>query len=560
MFTDGQLVNARHLNEMIKFGRKITNLMKAYVTGTGIVIGLDIISVTQKGSEWYATIEQGMAFAPDGREMIVDGAEIPIQTNGYDPIAFLGTSSPSDLGLYLKPKSLEGPPTMPLYGTSTSCDETCVSEYQTEGYEAYFDLVKKDLTDIELNDLQNLNYSFSSLRELANDYYVKYLKSAPQANPPEGILLAVLGKTSVSNVLSVDQAKTKKYRKPVYNNSLLYNLMIGHIDKTKTMVTSVNDLDGELHLISNAFDVLTNRADNKNIISIEPKQSYYQIFSGKIHLTYQKDAEQIQDFGPVFLNLNLQNIPAVILAKADDPFTRLDFSQYLRTNPSDVLFAPVNVSNNSFNIRITKQPNSNGATLKLMYFVIAASNVSDETTIFKIGSQLPPDPNFTVTTTRLDHRNVFADESSTLTIHLNPTPNIVERINVIGTFTHKTGPRVLTPVPAATVAATILPTHVPAPTVLTPSAPVIRTIVMGGIPVTLIARDRTISGIITRSKSANAPLDETLSIRQIITQLAQSLPSEGGWEWLNSYELARLEMSYLSPDGRTLSPHTFTKE
>lgn len=179
------------------------------VHGQGVVCGLEVESVSfgsgAAADKLVVTVSAGVALDGCGREIVVDRT---LTDEELEVPEIADLSGRKQFYLYLKYKESFGEP-VPALADASGCDETCCHSRIFEGFR------------LLLSD----KWPCDKVKDSGG------VMSCPSGEDA-GVLLTVLDitKDDKSKEVSVNQSKTEKCRRLVYNNPLLHALLDQHLN------------------------------------------------------------------------------------------------------------------------------------------------------------------------------------------------------------------------------------------------------------------------------------------------------------------------------------------
>lgn len=222
----GKLMTARDMEAEQKYHADRLDTVTRYVTGDGIVCGLEAtVEQDEKTGEFTVIVQPGLALDCCGRQIIVEN-ETPVNLNRP-------TNDPIHLYLTYDECVKE---TVPVPGSESACEEECEYNRVLE----IFDVVygnqpdEEGIRDIEFPDSDDLSDSndFDALLTMARSYYEteegNALRSCEDCEKPK-VFLGTHEESSDDEWSRV----TDVQRQFVYTNDMLYATIARHVTDFK---------------------------------------------------------------------------------------------------------------------------------------------------------------------------------------------------------------------------------------------------------------------------------------------------------------------------------------
>ena len=220
----GKMLTVRDFEVEQKYGIEKNHLINRLILGEGIVRGLEVedIELQKQREEYFLKIKlsQGVALDCYGHEIVVSkniSEKLEVEPGGTKYI-------------YIEYKEEEKEP-IPNFANGSS-DEINYSNRVEET----FDISISSEPPEEVEEETVLDVNNESLDELVQEYYDKYLREYSE-HKNYRLLLAVVD-ISEEGKTKINTEETEKYRKIVYSNAMLYDLISKLSSDTPATVNS----------------------------------------------------------------------------------------------------------------------------------------------------------------------------------------------------------------------------------------------------------------------------------------------------------------------------------
>lgn len=257
-FFQGKLMTARDMETEQAYHANRLHVMNRFATGTGILAGAEISSVEETDTELTVTVEPGVVIDGYGRPIVIEHA-----TTQSLPVP-----SEDEIYLYLRfdEAELESVPVPQVRGAST---EEYMSNRIVEGFELTYqegepaddDAVPSVDTAVDWDAGIEAAY-----RSLANRFHQQHRAGVEPVDDASVLLGAFERTRDGSWVAGAEMVR----RNLVFDNTMLYALLVGHITETDRP----HDISGipeeipsdveELVEVSQQFEALAGRIDTLN--------------------------------------------------------------------------------------------------------------------------------------------------------------------------------------------------------------------------------------------------------------------------------------------------------
>ena len=222
----GKLMTAQDFKLQQSYLNEKRHLLNRLIHGVGIVCGLRVIKIVLNCEPWKAEISEGCAIDCCGREIIVSKHF----ECGIISSPSLDVMKCEKIGLYIRRVDyLIDPVPSPLAPSSDK--DSCYNNHMEEQFELFFDSVPEQTEKAKHIDLKAYEDQTCDRNKIGYDYCKNILDNCPECQTMEAsgpkILLAVLHWSN--NALVVNEYETAKHRKVVFNNEMLYDLLIAEI-------------------------------------------------------------------------------------------------------------------------------------------------------------------------------------------------------------------------------------------------------------------------------------------------------------------------------------------
>jgi len=235
-FFQGKLMTARDMQAEQEYHAERLHMLNRFATGRGILYGTEISAVKETETELKVTVEPGVVLDAYGRPVVIEHS-----TTKTLPL-------PSDDVIYLyirfEDSELESVPVPEVRGASS---EEYMSNRVVEG----FDLVYHESPPDEFRTVPTVDTTVDEdteleqfLHTLANRYHQQ---NRSELEPVEDPSIFVGSFERTGDGSWVRGAETAK-RNLVYDNEMLYAMLVSHITDTEQPHNSAGNIDEELSM------------------------------------------------------------------------------------------------------------------------------------------------------------------------------------------------------------------------------------------------------------------------------------------------------------------------
>jgi len=233
-FFQGKLMTARDMQTEQKYHAERLHVLNRFATGQGILHGAEVSAVEETETELKVTIEPGIVIDAYGRPIVVE----------HSTTKTLPLPSGDVIYLYLRfeKSELESVPVPEVRGASSE-------EYMSNRVVEEFELTYQESPPEEFDAVPGIDTTFDEetdretfLHTLANRYHQQY-RSEPEPVEDPSIFVGSFERTRDGSWIR--GAETAQ-RTLVYDNEMLYAMLVSHITETDRPHNMAGGLDEEL--------------------------------------------------------------------------------------------------------------------------------------------------------------------------------------------------------------------------------------------------------------------------------------------------------------------------
>ena len=253
-FFQGKLMTARDMETEQEYHAERLHVLNRFATGSGILYGAEVSSVEATETEFEVTVEPGVIIDGYGRPVIIE----------HSTTKTLPLPSEDVIYLYLRfdEAELESVPVPEVRGAST---EEYMSNRVVEGFE----LTYQESPPEEFETLPAVDTSIdgngdaeSMLEALANRYHQQHRAELEPVEDPSVFVGSFERGRDGEWVQGAETAR----RNLVYDNDMLYSMLVSHITETDQPhdISGTQDVPsdvGELVEMGEQLDLLRQRVD-----------------------------------------------------------------------------------------------------------------------------------------------------------------------------------------------------------------------------------------------------------------------------------------------------------
>jgi len=219
-FFQGKLMTARDMKTEQDYHAQRLHVLNRFATGSGILHGAEVSSIEETDTELLVTIEPGVVIDQHGRPIVIENSTTKTVPLPSEDVIYLYIQFEKD--------ELESVPVPEVRGAAS---EEYMSNRVVEGFELTYQESPPDsfdpvpTVDSSVDDETDTE---TFLHTLANRYHQQH-RSEPEPAEDPAVYLGSFERTRDGSWIT--SAETAR-RSLVYDNEMLYSLLVSHITET----------------------------------------------------------------------------------------------------------------------------------------------------------------------------------------------------------------------------------------------------------------------------------------------------------------------------------------